>query len=167
MLLRWPKGLGGTGRSVDATINTEDLMPTLLSLSGIAIPKSVEGLDYKDYLMKSAPDPSGGATVIQCPSPFGEWTRDRGGREYRGVRTTRYTFVRDLSGPWLLYDDDTDPFQKDNLVNKPDYAKVQADLDALLSRKLKDRRDEFKPGADYLAKWDYKVDARGTMPYKN
>jgi hypothetical protein len=42
---------------------------------------------------------------------------------------------------------------------------VQAELDALLSRKLKERGDEFKPGAEYLAKWDYKVDARGTMRY--
>jgi arylsulfatase A-like enzyme len=164
LLLRWPKGLGGTGRKVDAPINTEDIMPTLLSLSGIAIPKSVEGLDYKEYL-KGAADPSGGATVIQCPSPFGEWTRDNGGREYRGVRTTRYTFVRDLSGPWLLYDNETDPFQKNNLVNKPEHAKVQTELDALLSRKLQERGDEFKPGAEYLAKWDYKVDARGTMRY--
>jgi arylsulfatase A-like enzyme len=166
MLLRLPKSLGVTARKVDALINSEDIMPTLLSLSDIAIPKSVEGLDYKAYLQGGA-DPSGGATVIQCPSPFGEWTRDRGGREYRGVRTTRYTFVRDLKGPWLLYDNETDPFQKNNLVDKPEHAKLQSELDALLSRKLKERGDEFKPGPDYLAKWDYKVDARGTMPYKN
>lgn len=166
MLMRWPKGLGDARHKVEALINTEDIMPTLLSLSGIAIPKSVEGLDFKECL-HGGPDPSGGATVIQCPSPFGEWTRDRGGREYRGVRTTRYTYVRDLNGPWLLYDDETDPFQMNNLVNKPEQAKLQAELDALLSKKLKERGDEFKPGPDYLAKWDYKVDARGTMPYKN
>jgi arylsulfatase A-like enzyme len=147
-------------------MNTEDIMPTLLSLSGIAVPKSVEGLDFKGYL-HGGPDPSGGATVIQCPSPFGEWNRDRGGREYRGVRTTRYTFVRDLNGPWLLFDNETDPYQMNNLVNKPEHATLQAELDAILAAKLKDHGDDFKPGPDYLATWDYKVDARGTMPYKN
>lgn len=166
MLLRCPKELGGSPRTVNALMNTEDIMPTLLSLAGIPVPPSVQGLDYKP-LLEGGPDPSEGATVIQCPSPFGEWSRDRGGREYRGVRTTRHTFVRDLNGPWLLFDNETDPFQTTNLVNKPEHAKLQAELDALLSRKLKERSDDFKPGPDYLAKWDYKVDKNGTMPYKN
>jgi arylsulfatase A-like enzyme len=165
MLMRWPKG-GIKPAKLEATINTEDIMPTLLALSGVTIPKSVEGLDYSSYLHGGA-DPSGGATVIQCPSPFGEWIRAKGGKEYRGVRTSRYTFVRDLSGPWLLFDNEADSFQMNNLVNKPEHAKLQAELDELLARKLKERHDDFKPGQDYIAQWNYKVDANGTMPYKN
>ena len=64
-------------------------------------------------------------------------------------------------------DDTSDPYQMNNLVNKPEHAKLQAELDALLTKKLKERGDEFKPGADYIAKWNYTVDASGTMPYKN
>ena len=161
MMIRWPKGIKPA--KVAATMNTEDIMPTLLGLSGIAIPKSVEGLDYTAYL-KGGADPSSGATVIQCPSPFGEWVRAKGGKEYRGVRTDRYTFVRDLNGPWLLFDNETDVYQMNNLAGKPEHAKLQAELDALLTQKLKDRHDEFKPGPDYIAQWGYKVDTNGTAP---
>ena len=164
MLFRFPGSLGIKPRRVDGTINTEDVMPTLLRLCNVAVPKSVEGLDFSGYLRGGA-DPSGGATVVQCASPFGEFTRPIGGREYRAVRTKRYTYVKDLKGPWLLFDNEKDPYQLDNLVGKPEHAKLQAELDARLKQKLAEARDEFRPGADYIAKWGYKVDASGTMPY--
>ena len=166
MLVRWPKG-GIKSAALDVPINTEDIMPTLLGLCGVPVPKSVEGLSYAGYLRGGANPNPDNATVILCPSPFGEWTRQRGGREYRGVRTARYTFVRDLNGPWLLYDNETDPYQMTNLVNKPEAARLQADLDTLLAKKLKERGDEFQPGPDYIAKWNYHVDASGTATYKN
>ncbi len=165
LLLRWPKGLGAKARQLDAPINSEDLMPTLLGLCGVPIPGTVEGLDYSRYL-RGGRDPGDGATVIQCVSPFGEWVRRNGGKEYRGVRTTRYTYVRDLNGPWLLYDNQTDPYQTNNLANQPKQARLQAKLDAVLARKLKERHDEFLPGEAYIKQWGYKVDANGTVPYE-
>jgi len=133
-------------------------------LCGLPPPKGVEGFDFTDYLHGGV-DPSGGAAVIQCPSPFGEFTRAIGGKEYRGVRTKRFTYVRDLNGPWLLYDNEKDPYQLQNLVNRPESAGDQARLEAELKRKLSAAHDEFRPGADYIAKWGYKVNATGTMPY--
>lgn len=164
LLVRWPKGLGAKARRLDAPINSEDLMPTLLGLCSVPIPGTVEGLDYSRYI-RGGRDPGDGATVIECVSPFGEWVRRNGGKEYRGVRTTRYTYVRDLNGPWLLYDNKTDPYQTNNLVNQPKHARLQAKLDAVLARKLKERHDEFLPGEAYIKKWGYKVDANGTVPY--
>jgi arylsulfatase A-like enzyme len=164
MLWRVPRSLGVTPHRTAATLNTEDIMPTLLSLCGRPIPREVEGYDFAAHLRGGA-DPSGGATVIRCPSPFGEFTRDTGGKEYRQVRTARYSYVRDLNGPWLLFDHERDPYELDNLVGKPEHAKLQAELDALLAKKLAEQKDEFRPGADYIAKWGYKVDARGTVPY--
>ena len=163
-LLRWPRGLGVTGHSVAAPINSEDVMPTLLGLCGVPIPKSVEGLDYSGYA-KGGANPGDDATVICSVAPFADYSKNRGGREYRGVRTTRYTYVRDLDGPWLLYDNEADPYQTHNLVNEPAQAAVQAQLDALLQRKLRERGDEFRPAAEYIAKWKYTVDATGTVPY--
>ncbi len=165
MLWRVPASLGIKPRRVAGTINTEDVMPTLLALCGRPIPKSVEGFDFSGYLRGGA-DPSGGATIIRCTSPFGEFTRERGGKEYREVRTARYSFARDLSGPWLLYDNEKDPFQLDNLVGKPEHAKLQAELDALLKRKLAEQHDEFQPGPEYIKKWGWVVDASGTASTK-
>lgn len=165
LLFRFPETLGIKPRRVEGTINSEDLMPTLLGLCGKSVPKSVEGFDFTGYL-RGGEDPSGGATVIRCMTPFGEFTRAQGGREFREVRSARYTYVRDLNGPWLLYDNEKDPLQLVNLVGKPEYAQLQAEQDALLKRKLAEQHDEFLPGADYIAKWGYKVDVHGTIPYK-
>ncbi len=164
MLLRLPASLQIAPRRVNGTINTEDVMPTLLSLCNLPIPKTVEGFDFTDYLRGGA-DPSGGATVIRCLSPFGEYTRQNGGREYRGVRTPKTTFVRDLNGPWLLFDNEKDPYQLNNLVNLPQSAALQKQMDWLLDRKLKEQNDDFLPGEKYIARWNYKTDASGTVSY--
>jgi hypothetical protein len=98
-------------------------------------------------------------------APFGEYTRDVGGREYRQLRTARYSYVRSLEGPWLLFDHERDPYEQDNLINRPEHAALQATLDRQLNEKLAQQQDDFRPAADYIARWGYKVDARGTVPY--
>jgi len=163
MLIRWPAGLGSKRRELPAPIGTEDVMPTLLGLARVPAPKSVQGLDYSGYL-RGGEAPGDGAALISCPSPFGEWERRRGGKEYRGLRTVRYTYVRDLSGPWLLFDDEADPYQQHNLVNTPEHAALQSELEAKLTHKLRDQGDDFLPGEKYIAKWGYHVDANGTAP---
>lgn len=164
LLLHWPAGLGSRRKTLDAPINAEDLMPTLLGLCGLPIPNTVEGLDFSGYLRGGA-DPSDGAALLACVAPFGQWTRQRGGREYRGLRTRTHTYVRDLDGPWLLFDNRKDPFQLTNLAGRPEVAALQANLDALLQRKLAAAGDRFLPAGDYIARWGYKVDATGTVPY--
>jgi hypothetical protein len=51
-----------------------------------------------------------------------DWWHGEEGREYRGLRTKRYTYVRALAGPWLLFDNLADPYQMDNLIGEPEYA---------------------------------------------
>lgn len=164
LLMRWPAGLGVNGRSLAAPFNVQDFMPTLLGLCGVPVPNTVEGLDYSAYL-HGGKDPSDDIEIISCPAPFGQWSRARGGKEYRGIRTPRYTYVRDLKGPWLLFDNQTDPYQTNNLVNQPAVAALQAELDATLNRKLKATHDEFLPAEDYIKKWGYKTNKSGTVPY--
>jgi arylsulfatase A-like enzyme len=164
-LMRYPAGLGSEPRTINMPINTPDIMPTLLGLSGIKIPKSVEGVDYSAVLAGRA-QPTNDAALITCPSPFGEWYRGQG-REFRGLRTRRYTYVRDLKGPWLLYDNQRDPQQLKNLANQAESGELQKRLDALLAGKLKAAGDDFLPGTKYIDKWGYKVNSRGTVPYTN
>ena len=164
-LLRWPKRFGWEGRQVDALLDTPDILPTLLSLCDIPIPDSVEGQDFSATI-EGGTDPSGGAALIYCPHPFGQFLRQEGGREYRGLRTQRHTYVRDLHGPWLLYDNESDPYQFDNLVNRPDVQPIQAELNAQLQRKLNERGDEFLPGMAYIEKWNYPQDETGTVPFE-
>ncbi len=165
LLVRWP-GNFPEGRQIPAPINTPDLMPTLLGMCGLEIPPTVEGSDYTPYLEGRAPAPAD-AALIACYHPFGQFTREQGGREYRGVRTGRHTYVRDLRGPWLLYDNEQDPYQLQNLLNNQEYAAVQTELDGSLNALLEKYNDKFLPGEAYLERWGYKADPSGTVPYTN
>ena len=166
LLVHYPAALGSGGRTIDMPINTPDIVPTLLGLSGIEIPDTVEGADYSGILTGTE-KPSKNAALISCPSPFGQWQRARGGREYRGIRTRRYTYVRDLKGPWLLYDNKQDPYQLNNLCNKSEHSELQKKMESILSQKLKQTNDDFLPGAEYIKKWGYVVDSSGTVRYSS
>jgi len=161
-LLRYPAAHGKFGRTIDMPINTPDIMPTLLGLSGIAIPESVEGRDFSGVIKGTQP-PDNDAALIMCPVPFHQWNYQQGGREYRGVRTRRYTYVRELKGPWLLYDNETDPYQLKNLCNDSEYAQVRQELETILSRKLIETNDEFLSGPEYMARWNYQWDGNDAL----
>jgi hypothetical protein len=131
----------------------------------VPIPPTVAGIDYTTYLKGQAPAPAD-AVLLACYQPFGEFNRPQhGGREYRGVRTARYTYTRDLTGPWLLYEDVNDPYQQHNLNGVEGYGEVQAGLDRQLEALLVRYGDEFLPGEAYLQRWGYAVDETGTVPY--
>jgi arylsulfatase A-like enzyme len=165
-LLRWPEKFGAEGHVLDARIDIPDVMPTVLGLCGIDVPDTVQGLDFSGYL-NGGEDPSDGAALLQCPHPFGQWGRSVGGREYRGLRTDRYTYVRSLDGPWVLFDNEVDPYQLNNLIDDSAYAGLRDDLDAWLQRRLDGMGDEFKHGLAYIEVWGYAIDARETVPYTN
>jgi hypothetical protein len=85
--------------------------------------------------------------------------------EYRAIRTSRYTYVRDLNGPWLMFDDQNDPFQMDNLAGKPEKHKLQEKLDAQLQAQLKKVGDDFRPAQSYIEEWGYHVGPFESIPY--
>ena len=57
-------------------------------------------------------------------------------KAYRAIRTSRHTYVRHLEGPWLLFDDEHDPNQMNNLVGKPENAALQRELETRLQAEL-------------------------------
>ena len=163
-LLRYPGEFGSRSSVINTPINTPDIMPTLLGLCEVDIPKTVEGIDYSDHI-RGDENPGDGAALIACYAPFGEWVKKNGGLEYRGVRTSRYTYVRTLKGPWLLYDNQDDPYQLRNLCNNPEYPDQQSDLEDVLNRKLKDTKDGFMSSGYYIDEWGLVTDELGNVPY--
>lgn len=164
-LLKYP-GLNEKSKGViDVPVNTQDILPTLLGLAGIEIPETVEGKDFTQ-IIKGKEKMDDNAALIACITPFGQWPRARGGIEYRGVRTKRYTYAKTLDGPWLLYDNKTDAFQLNNLIENPEYEELERELDEMLSQRLEETNDEFLPGEDYVNIWGYEVDETGTIPYE-
>ncbi|MEJ7830041.1 MAG: sulfatase [Segetibacter sp.] len=163
-LIHYPAALGRDKKTSSALLNSSDIMPTLLGFSNLPIPKTVEGVDFSGVFRGNKKDMVK-ETLIACYQPFGQWNRKRGGKEFRGLVTTQYTYVRDLKGSWLLFDNLKDPFQLNNLIGKSDYQKVEKDLENRLSRILVMRKDDFKPGMEYVKKWHYVVDETETVPY--
>jgi arylsulfatase A-like enzyme len=161
-MLRYPKKLGTSQKVIEMPINTPDIMPTLLGLSGIEIPATVEGSDYSKII--TGEEKAGNeAVLIQCPVPFHQWNYGVGGREYRGVRTNRFTYVRDLNGPWLLYDNLEDSYQMNNLIGTDEMIFIQSDLENQLQKLLLKTNDEFLTGADYMKMWNYTWDMNDSL----
>ena len=165
MLIDGPKVEAG---SYHALMNSEDIMPTLLGLAGVSIPSQVEGISYAPMLRGEEQDIDT-TTLISCVQPFGQWNPiDHGGKEYRGLRSLRYTYTRELTGPWQLFDNVKDPFQLNNLVGKGAYTQVQEALDQTLTQKLKAHGDEFLPGLTYVERYKYPaLNEKQTVPYRN
>jgi hypothetical protein len=72
-----------------------------------------------------------------------------------------------LDGPWLLYDNDSDPYQLTNLSKDNTKSELIKELDTQLSQKLAQHDDALLPGIELLKKFHYAddVDETGTMPF--
>lgn len=163
-LLRYPARFGDSGRAIQTPLAAPDIMPTLLGLAGIEIPATVEGLDLGETLQNGR-QPERDGVLIANYHPFADWSTARGGRPYRGIRTERYTYVRDLNGPWLLFDNQADPFQLDNLVNKSVGKSVQQELESQLQNILEAQNDPFAPPENLRQHWGYVIDDAECIPY--
>jgi arylsulfatase A-like enzyme len=159
---------GNTPKRIEVPLGTPDIMPTLLGLCNIPIPAGCDGQDLSAEILGNVSPPNDRACLILNPSPF---SSKAGFAEWRGVRTKRYTFVRRLSNgqsvPWLLYDNQTDPYQLTNLANNPAYAAVQADLDLQLEDLLCQTGDSFQTRAEIVARCGYTVTSNWSIDYNN
>lgn len=160
LLLRIP-GIGG--RVVKTPVTTPDILPTLLGLAGEKIPDTIEGEDLSAAL-RTGRDPDREA-LYMCVSPFAKTIPPDLHQEYRAIRTSRHTYVRSLRGPWLMFDDETDPYQTRNLVGSPEHAGLVRELDARLQARLRRTGDDFRPGSAHIAEWGYEVGPHGSVPY--
>ena len=147
-------------RSVTTPIGTPDILPTLLGLVGVAVPASVEGENLAPVVTGSGPGPDR-AALMMCVSPFIPKLK-----EYRGIRTSGHTYVRNLAGPWLMFDDVKDPYQTHNLVGDPANAALQQQLDSRLQAALGKIGDNFQPAQYYLDRWGYDVHPPNSISYR-
>jgi len=138
-LVEFPRSVP-RGKRTDALVTPIDVMPTLLSLAGLTCPE-VDGKDLSDAARGVASDqrdavlimkllPGGGPYVANAITPW------------RGVRTKRYTYAHLLDyGPWLLYDNQEDPHQLNNLIGEPAYAALQARLETRMREVMQEAGD--------------------------
>jgi len=150
------------GHRITSPFNVVDILPTLLSLAGVPIPGTAQGRDHAPAV-RGEPFEGNDAAYTMSIAPFAEYR----GQPWRGLRTERYTYARNLDGPWLLYDNQEDPYQLNNLTGRSDGGGLQQEMDFLLQGLMQERGDELIPAQAYLDKYGYEVDKVGAVPYDN
>jgi arylsulfatase A-like enzyme len=148
LLVRWP-GRVPAGAASDALVSIVDLAPTLLGLMGQGVPDAMEGADLS--AIARGADADGPQSVFLTEPIILDQGFHRGVREWRGVRTRRHTYARWITGePWLLYDNEADPYQLANLVDSPEHQAVRDELERELQRWLDRTGDRWGSWQDVI-----------------
>jgi len=138
----------------DLLVGTLDLMPTVLGLLGIKEPKTCDGKNLADAILK------GNDNAVKSVPLFyfaGDW---------RGVYTHKYTYTFALPGGAaephaaksgfldnsVLYCHTQDPFELNNLFNDPDYLKQKEELHQLSVNWMKKFNDKGIPSGKLIPK---------------
>jgi len=128
MIARWPRGIPAK-REVKALLAGIDIFPTLCGLCGVPIPEGKDGINYS-HLFRDQPGVQRESVFLSIGFPSLEMSKNG----WRGVRTARYTYAwkHETGKPWVLYDNDNDPYQMHNLVTEPDSKALRNEMNDLL-----------------------------------
>lgn len=137
-IIRWP-GKVPAGVAVDTLFSHIDMPPTLLSLAGLPVPGKMQGADLsKVALGKTTDGPD--AVLLQIFVPFNQ---DQIATPWRGIVTAQHTYARYEEKPWVLFDNEKDPWQMINLAEDPKHAELAKQLDAKLSALMAKNGDSW------------------------
>ncbi len=145
-IIRYPAGIQPADRS-DLVFSQVDMAPTLLGLAGVTVPENMDGTDLSMALFTGPGESADGApksVYLQSYTP----TEQSEFPPWRGVRTERYTYARNQNRPWLLYDNQTDEFQSENLVDRPEHAELRASLDKMTMDWFEKTGDSWEERSD-------------------
>ena len=138
-----------SGQKNDLLLGTPDIMPTLLSLMGVDIPKTVEGKDLSPFIIGNTTEPQPDSVLIETILPTWRIADRMGLHGWRGVRTKRYTYAKFRESDWILMDNKLDPYQRRNLVYNKEYDSLKEELKTKLDYWLKKTNDPFLPDSAY------------------
>jgi len=138
-ILRYPPGIRA-GTRTDVLLGPMDIMPTLLSMAGLDCPK-VDGMDLSGAAKGQTIQQRDALLIMKLVKGGNPWIIN-GITPWRGVRTKQHTYARlNDHGPWVMFDNKKDPYQLNNLINKPEYADLQARLDKRTNELLTEAND--------------------------
>ena len=134
LILHWPGTL--SPRVSNMLVGTLDLMPTLLGLLKLPAPRTCQGTDYSDALIK-------GKDNATESVPLFFWGHNS---DWRGVYTHRYTYAFEPAGATkgieVLYDRKEDPHELKNLFASDEHQKLRNKLHALTIKWMTKFHDE-------------------------
>ena len=140
LIIRW-KGHIQEGIISDTLFSTVDFLPTLLSAMNCDQPEGIEGFDLSWTLFgKNGYEPD--SVFLMDLVPMDEGVR-LGIREWRGIRTKRYTYARWIDGnDWVLFDNEVDPYQLNNLIDDKNMLSIKQNLELELQKLMRYTNDD-------------------------
>ncbi|MCK4294024.1 MAG: sulfatase-like hydrolase/transferase [Planctomycetes bacterium] len=148
-LMRWPKRIPA-GSVADACLSTVDIMPTVLSLMNLKVPKEAEGMDLSHCALgRKGPEPQ--AAFLQNTGACAAWEN---AHEWRALRDKQYTYaVYRVDKSELLFDNKNDPYQMTNLAADPKHAGTLKRFGRMLAAKMDSLNDTFAECTWYRDNW--------------
>jgi len=142
-ILRWPGKLQA-GSTTDLLFSAMDIMPSILGLMRLDIPKECQGKDLSNAILSHDED-----AVNFMPI----WLYE--GKGFRGVITRDYTYstqkgASKASLQNVLFDRKNDPYQLNNLFEDPKMFPVKEKLWSLTQQWMAKYNDQFWEYSDFM-----------------
>lgn len=138
LLIRYPKLIkSGTVRA-EFALNI-DLAPTLLSVAGVSVPSTMQGLSLVPLLKGERPSWRNSFMVEYYSDKVFPRIVNMG---YKAVRNDRWKYIHylELDGMDELYDLKTDPYEMKNLINEPSAKKALDEMKREMQRLLSETK---------------------------
>ncbi len=134
-IARWP-GHIEPGNVRPDLFGAIDKVPTLCALAGVDAPSGCAGGDFSSQV-RGVSGPIMDAQFIMHISKLNA----SGGNNhpaplFRGLRTSGHTYAVYPDRPWCLFNNTSDPFQQQNLINDSDHSELRKELHAELLRRM-------------------------------
>jgi len=147
-LIRWP-GHIAAGAESDMLFSVADMAPTLNAMTSPDGGAPMEGRDLSQALLGEQVETPDSVFLINVVTSDEAVTQ--GIQEWRGIRTARHTYARFRDGsPWVLYDNEADPYQLNNLAEDQAHEDLLRDCEATLQAWLDKTGDAFLSGREHI-----------------
>jgi iduronate 2-sulfatase len=124
LIIRVPGKKTGVSQSL---VETSDIFPTLCTLAGIDVPRTVQGKSFE--------------TVLDHPAQsFRKAVYNRFGSG-DALITDRFSYTQFKSGKTMLYDLQEDPDENQNIVAEPRHKGLVVEMRTLLKERIKEAKD--------------------------
>jgi arylsulfatase A-like enzyme len=139
MLIRYT-GVIPQNQQINAYVLNLDVPSTLLDLSGIAVPKAMQGESMKNLLTK------GNVKNWRKKVYYHYYEKSFGATAHYGIRTERYKLIHfyDPGNSWELYDLEKDPHEMHNLYGDATYKQIVEEL----KQQLKELQEKYNDPYD-------------------
>ena len=138
-------------------------MPTVLSLLGVKTPDGVSGRDLSAAAYGKKTDSPVGSLLLGT-GPAAIWGD---GREWRGIRTEKFTYAVYLGGGEFLFDNIDDPLQMNNLAENEEYSDTKEELRNEMLSQMEAIGDSFEKNSYYKKNFVVKRKIKSELPKKD